>query len=95
MAIYAFDFDEVAKTIEDLNQVAENLESKLQSCSTNLSDETSQWSGEASSTYSDQTNENYNVISQDIDTIKGMSSYLGEVSNVISSAEDSLASLKI
>ena len=95
MAIYAFDFDEVAKTIKDLDQVAENLEGKLKSCSNNLSDDLSAWSGDANSAYNSQTNDNYNVISQDIDTIKGMSSYLGEVSDVISSAEDSLASLKI
>lgn len=95
MAIYAFDFDEVAKTRQDLDEVANNLESNLSKCKGNLNSELSNWQGAASNKYDNTTEQNYNTIVQDIDTIRGMSSYLGEVARVIEATEDDLSSIEI
>lgn len=95
MAIYAFDFEEVAKTRQDLDEVANRLESNLNNCNGNLSSELDSWEGAASNKYDKNTEQNVNNIVQDIDTIRGMSSYLGEVSRVIEQTEESLSSIEI
>ena len=95
MAIYACDFDEIARTREDLDEVANKLEQRLNSGKNNLDSNLSKWTGDASNQYDQNTEQNYNTLVQDIDTIRGMSSYLGEVSRVIEATEEDLASLEI
>ena len=95
MAIYSFDFDEVARTQKELDEVASQLEEKLKSCKGNLDSELSSWEGTASEKYGENTKEDYETILSDIETIKGMSSYLGEASKVIEEAENDLSSINI
>ncbi len=95
MAIYSFDFDEVERTKKELNEVASQLEDKLKNCKSNLDSGLSSWQGTASKQYGDNAQEDYETILSDIDTIKGVSSYLGEASRVIEAAEDDLASINI
>ncbi len=95
MAVYAFDFDEVARTRKELDSVANNLEQQLKNGTNKLMDETSEWTGDASNSFDNLTEDNYSTIASEIDTIRGMSSYLGEVSDVISQAESDLASMQI
>lgn len=95
MAVYSFDFDEVERTKKELNEVASQLEGKLKSCKSNLDSELNSWKGTASNQFDNNTEGNYNTIMQDIDTIKGLSSYLDEASRVIEAAEDDLSSINI
>lgn len=95
MAIYSFDFDEVEKTKKELNEIASQLEDKLKNAKQNLDSDLSSWEGSASKQYGNNTQAEYETIMSDIDTIKGISSYLGEASSVIESAEDELSSIRI
>jgi len=95
MAVYALDFDEIARARKALDQEADRLESNLKSTKGNLNSELSSWSGEASKKYDNNTEDNYETIAEDINTIRGMSSYLGEVSRVIDETEEALSSIKI
>jgi len=95
MAIYSFDFDEVERTRKELKEVASQLEDKLKGTKNNLESELSSWSGSASGQFDKNTEENYNAIMQNIDAIKGVSSYLEEASRVMEAAEDELSSINI
>ncbi len=95
MAIYSFDFDEVERTKKELNEVASQLEGRLKNAKQNLDSDLSKWKGTASDKYGNNAQDDYETIMSDIDTIKGISSYLGEASRVISSAEDELSSMRI
>ena len=95
MAIYALDFDEIARTRKALDEEASKLESNLNSSKNNLNSELSSWSGQASAKYDDNNEQNYERIAQDIDTIRGLSSYLGEISTAIEETEEALSSIKI
>lgn len=95
MAVYALDFDEIARTRKALDEEASKLESNLNSSKNNLDSELSSWSGKASDKYDSNSEENYERIAQDIDTIRGLSSYLGEISTAVEQTEEALSSIRI
>lgn len=95
MGKYICDFDEIQKTINNLNSKYDELETALNNYYKDSSDALSQWSGDAKNAAVEKINNQIEKIEVTKNYIKQTSEFLRTTSQKIEEAENSLASLKI